>query len=89
MSDKTILPTKSVQQPSDEKHTHQSVPSHDEPIEAPAGKMDEIVPDQPTPAMQEHERNERAEQQLKQQQHERSAFQPGNTQTHQQGNRQR
>lgn len=92
MSDKTTPSGKSQKQPFDKNHPYHPDYTGDNPRGGRLDKATDDAPAQPSTAEQQHERNLHAEQQLKQQQHEqneRSAFQKGNAQEHQQGNRQR
>lgn len=92
MSDKKTPSGKHQKQLFDKTHLSPLDNAGDNPLDIPAAKLTNDAPDHLSAAEQEHAQNQRAEQQLKQQQHqqdERSAFQPGNAQTHQQGNKQR
>ena len=92
MSDKTTPSGKRPKQPFDKNHPHHPDYMGDNPKGILLDKGTEEAHNLPSLAEQEHEQNQRAEQQLKQQQHqqdERSAFQKGNAQEHQQGNKQR
>ena len=92
MSDKTTQSGKSQKQPFDKNHPYHPDYTGDNPRGIPSSKETEDAPDRPSSSEQQHEQNQRTEQQLKQQQreqNERSAFQKGNAQEHQQGNKQR
>ena len=92
MSDKKTSSGKHQKQPFDTVHLSPLDNVGDNPLDISVSKGTDDAPDHLSAAEQEHAQNQRAEQQLKQQQHqqdERSAFQPGSAQTHQQGNNQR
>ncbi len=92
MSDKTKPSGKGQKQPFDKNHPNHPDYTGDNARGILLDKADADTHHQPSPAEQQHERDRHAEQQLKQQEHqqdERNAFQPGNAQEHQQGNKQR
>ncbi len=91
MSDKTPLTGKSKKQIFDKDHPNHPDYTGDNLRGVLPDLRAEDTSEQMSASEQQHEQNQRTEQQLKQQQHEqneRSAFQKGNAQEHQQGNRQ-
>ncbi len=91
MSDKTPPSGKHQEQPFDKNHPDHPDDAGNTPRDFPFSEVGDDAPERESSAEQMHEQKQRVEQQLKQQQHEqneRSGFQKGNAQEHQQGNRQ-
>jgi len=91
MSDKTTPSGKRQKQPFDKNHPYHPDYTGDNPRSIGRDMGAEDAPNRSSTAAQEREHNQHAELQLKQQlreQNERSAFQKGNAQEHQQGNKQ-